>query len=161
MGIILTLATLIILAFAVKKIADNRDTVGNDAEAFNDDRSDSVPMDPEDFAYVMTVMENKRVLYDSVDVISTTIHPKTFFYRYNLAISKIDEILSVCHSENIIEELTQLYEDLTENKSDYIIDMIDRAKERGRLHSIASEVYECIEEMTDESFEYFNDLIEE
>ena len=81
-----------------------------------------------------------EVLSDSLQLMETTVYPKTFFSRYDLAISTAEQFLDTTRNDQKKTQLFEVLDDLKCNREEKIIAFVDRCHEAGKLDAVRNEL---------------------
>lgn len=85
---------------------------------------------------------SKRIksLSYSLELLNTTVYPKTFFKRYDDALSSAREISDIAFSHTDKAFAKSVIDDLINNREQKIRDFVDRCHAQGKLYSVKDEL---------------------
>lgn len=102
-----------------------------------------------------------EILSDSLKLIGTTTTPKTFFGRYDDALTFAHKIISTTHSDGHKAYAQEIIDDLQKSRDTKCIGFIDRCNQKGTLYSIKDELLSGQYDISSAVIEYINNLITE
>lgn len=82
----------------------------------------------------------QEILKDSLRLIETTVYPKTFFGRYEDALSSAKKIVETTHVEGQRAYARKVISDLTAHRAEKIKAFVDRCNRQGKLYTIKDEL---------------------
>ena len=139
-----------------KKQRENDRYTCSDEEFVYGKEADQYP----DELKLMYAQERGLVLSESIDLISKTVVPKTFFSRYNMAIREAKTIIRLCKGYPSAKEMCEILDELYDSKSEIFNDFFDRCDEESKLPFIKDEIIAHRAEIPDDSYEYFESLLD-
>ncbi len=107
---------------------------------------------------ILAVRSNE-ILTESLELMRTTKHPKTFFGRYNTALSNAERILAQTHVEEVRQYAQSVYDDLTDRKDEIVKSYIDRCYREGILRAIKDDLLSGEYELSPTVTRYICNLI--
>ena len=105
------------------------------------------------------VSELNNMLNKSLELLQTTVYPKTYFSRYQIALDNAKKIAETAHIEVHKTFALDIIKDLTENRPQKIKEFIDRCYSKGNLYSIKDELLSGKYDLPDEVKTYIESLI--
>ena len=105
-------------------------------------------------------MQHFRILNDSIELISKTVYPKTFFYRYGLAVQEAQIVAKLSHGLKNEQAAQDMLRTLQEEKKNIVNSFLFRCYDAGKLPSVKDDIRAYKHEMPNESFELFSDMVE-
>ena len=100
-----------------------------------------------------------QTLSDSIQLIGTTVVPKTFFSRYEIAVREANYLAKLCPWDNMGKHASQLALFLDVNKKQNINDFLDRCNMAKKLPFIKQEIMQKRNELPAECYAYFFKLL--
>lgn len=128
--------------------SDEEFIFGKDADSYPDELK------------LMYAEERGRVLFESIDLISKTVYPKTFFSRYNTAIREAKTIIRLSQGYPSEKEMRKILDELYDSKNEIFEEFFDRCDAAGKLPFVKDEITAYRSEIPTESYEYFESLLE-
>lgn len=125
----------------------------------------------EDFAYgkeaekytdqlkLICAQDRGRILTDSLELISKTVYPETFFSRYKLALREARVIIRLTKGFESEKEMRNIVDDLIDGKVEIFDDFFDRCNTAGKLPFVKGQIEAHRDEIPDESYEYYLSLL--
>lgn len=109
---------------------------------------------------LVCAQERGRVLFESIDLFSKTVNPKTFFSRYNTAIREAKTIIRLSKGYESEKEMKNILDELYDSKSEIFNDFFDRCDDAGKLPFVKNEIIAHRAEIPNDSYEFFEGLLE-
>ena len=132
-------------------------TVESDADEEEDCVADAVKKDMDSVA----VTRAKEVLADSLNLIDTTVYPKTFFDRFDYAIVQAERFTEITKTERHLAYARGVISYLRKNKGEKTKAFIDRCYSSGKLYGVKDELLSGKYDMPPEAKEYLRKLLHE
>ncbi len=102
-----------------------------------------------------------EILNDSLQLIETTVYPKTFFGRYKDALLNAEAIVEATQIDSRRAYAQEIIADLTQNRSIKIKTFVDRCSTRGKLYAVKDELLSGKYDIPTDLISYINGLIQE
>ena len=131
-------------------------------EDYDDEDEDTAPVPDEMKQFILDETLASRfneILSDSLKLIGTTTYPKTFFGRYNDALTNAEKIITTTHSDEHKAYAREIIEDLKKNRDKKIIEFVDRCNRKGNLYSIKDELLSGQYDISPKVVAYINELV--
>jgi len=109
---------------------------------------------------LMYAQERGRVLFESIDLISKTVYPKTFFSRYKTAIREAKTIIRLSKGYDSEKEMKKILDELYDSKSEIFNDFFNRCDDAGKLPFVKDEIIAHRAEIPEDSYEFFEGLLD-
>lgn len=109
---------------------------------------------------MVQAMQHFRILNDSIELISKTVYPKTFFYRYGLAVQEAQVVVNLSKGLENEQAVQDILRTLQQEKTNIINSFLFRCYDSGKLPSVKDDIKAYRSEMPRESFELFSAMIE-
>lgn len=99
-----------------------------------------------------------EILEDSIGLIKSTVNPGTFFSRYRLAVEKASELTKLCRGYESADDAAGMLDVLLDEKENIFDSFFLRCHEAGRLVSAKDEILSHMEDIPQDSIDYFWEL---
>ena len=100
-----------------------------------------------------------EILQDSLNLINSTVYPKTFFGRYKDALEDAEAIMELCGNSKTGKMAENIYNKLTDDKTQIVNDFLRRCNDAGKLQRFKADMELYLEEMPQDSIELFENLL--
>lgn len=105
-------------------------------------------------------MQHFRILNDSIELISKTVYPKTFFYRYGLAVQEAKIVAKLSHGLKNEQAAQDILCTLQEEKKNIVNSFLFRCYDSEKWATVKDDIRAHKDEMPNESFELFSTMVE-
>lgn len=114
-----------------------------------------------DWPYEIKVMQADQcfqILNNSIDLISKTVYPATFFKRLQDIYTQAEMIRGFHLGSKYDKIINDIISEINHSKTEIIIEFIKRCDKSGKLPFVKNEILEHRSDMTSASLEYLNNL---
>lgn len=113
-----------------------------------------------DHLKLLCAQDRGRILTESLDLISKTVYPETFFSRYKLALKEARVIIRLSIGYESQKEMMDIVDTLLDDKIEIFDDFFDRCDAAGKLPFVKDQVEKYRNEIPTESYEYYRTLLD-
>ena len=100
-----------------------------------------------------------EILQDSLNLINSTVYPKTFFGRYKDALEDAQVIMELCGNSKTGKMAENIYNKLTDDKTQIVNDFLHRCNDAGKLQRLEGDIKLYLRDMPQDSIELLEKLL--
>lgn len=112
-----------------------------------------------DYFRLIYAKDSGRILTDSIDLISKTVYPETFFSRYKLALKEARIIIRLNAGDSSINEMKHIVDVLIDKKVEIFNNFFDRCVAAGKLVTAQDQIELYRNEIPAKSYKYYKALL--
>ena len=100
-----------------------------------------------------------QIMQDSLELINKTVNPKTYFYRYQLAVREAEIVVKLCKHHQMGREAARELAYLLSGRAEVTNEFLDRCDAANKLPFIKNDLIAARDQMPQECFAYFEELL--
>ena len=119
--------------------------------------------DPEEFSPEVRLAQAAqyiRMMRESIQLVSTTLSCKTFFYRYDFALENAKKVMKLSRGLRNEKEAQDMLDVLQKERANVTNAFLYRCFEAGKIRQVKSEIGPYWDKMPQQSREFLQDLLE-
>lgn len=111
-------------------------------------------------AELLQIKRHTEIIDESLEILNKTLHPITYFSRYDLVIENARILYGICPNSMVGERSKTIIDNMPKEKEMAVKNFIQRCYDAGRLPYVKNEFEQLKDKMSDKNLRFYELLLE-